>query len=296
MARFKGPPLAAFGLTAGADVAALRAAFMTLCKRYHPAKYARFAPTTVRLANEVFLVMRRAHDDLARTLSGASTPSRRTATPPTGVPITGVGSVPHRAATPPTGVPIVRMPPTMTRPLAGGAPGPAPIAPPPRAVAPPPPRANPTPPRATPTVPAPTAPAPTRPVVPARLTAAAAPVAPAAPSHTTRTAVIPPPGVAERGPSLNPKLGPPAAADPRFERALEHLRERRWAQARPLLSELSAGAPTDVRYRAYLHYLRGWEAFELGKDGEARAEWRRALACDPGLGMAQWALQKTGLG
>ena len=113
---------------------------------------------------------------------------------------------------------------------------------------------------------------------------------------TTRTAVIPPPGGAERGPSLNPKLGPPAAADPRFERALEHLRERRWAQARPLLSELSAGAPTDVRYRAYLHYLRGWEAFELGKDGEARAEWRRALACDPGLGMAQWALQKTGLG
>lgn len=179
------------------------------------------------------------------------------------------------------------MPPTVTRPLAGGAPGPAPIAPPPRAVAPPPPRANPTPPRATPTVPAPTAPAPTRPVVPARLTAAAAPVAPAAPSHTTRTAVIPPPGVAERGPSLNPKLGPPAAADPRFERALEHLRERRWAQARPLLSELSAGAPTDVRHRAYLHDLRGWEAFELGKDGEARAEWRRALACDPGLGMAQ---------
>lgn len=205
MARFKGPPLAAFGLTAGADVAALRAAFMTLCKRYHPAKYARFAPTTVRLANEVFLVMRRAHDDLARTLSGASTPPRRTATPPTGVPITGVGGVPHRTATPPT-------------------------------------------------------------------------------------------GGAERGPSLNPKLGPPAAADPRFERALEHLRERRWAQARPLLSELSAGAPTDVRYRAYLHYLRGWEAFELGKDGEARAEWRRALACDPGLGMAQWALQKTGLG
>ncbi len=31
-------------------------------------------------------------------------------------------------------------------------------------------------------------------------------------------------------------------------------------------------------------------------DPEARAEWRRALACDPGLGMAQWALQKTGLG
>jgi Tetratricopeptide repeat len=74
------------------------------------------------------------------------------------------------------------------------------------------------------------------------------------------------------------------------------LRQRKWVDARVLLSELTASAPNDVRYRAYLHYLRGWEAFELGKDAEARGEWKRALACDPGLGMAQWALGKTGLG
>ncbi|MBL8625220.1 MAG: hypothetical protein JNK64_28175 [Myxococcales bacterium] len=298
MVRFKGPPLLAFGLTGGYDATALRASFMALCKRYHPAKYARFSPPTVRLANEVFLVIRRAHDDLARGLTAApprpGTPSngvpiagaapRRAATPPTGVPITG--APPRRAATPPTGVPVVRPPSPAARP-AGVAP-PA-STPPPSAASPrpgvAPARPSPTPPRPTSTVPAPAA-APPR---------AAAPVGPAASTATTRTSVVPPPA-ADRGPSLNPKLGPPPASDPRFERALEHLRERRWAEARPLLSELSARSPTDVRYRAYLHYLRGWEAFELGKDGEARAEWRRALACDPGLGMAQWALQKTGLG
>ncbi len=299
MARFKGPPLPAFGLAIGYDTAGLRAAFMALCKRYHPAKYARFSPPTVRLANEVFLVIRRAHDDLARTLGAASprpgTPSngvpitaapRRAATPPTGVPIT---AAPRHAAPPPPSMPVAPRPVTVTAQTNAAPPGasdPRPVAQPPRP--------SPAPLRPTSTVPAPAAPP------PARGTAAApprpgAPIAPASSAATTRTSVAPPPA-ADRGPSLNPKLGPPPATDPRFERALEHLRERRWAEARPLLSELSAGSPTDVRYRAYLHYLRGWEAFELGKDGEARAEWRRALACDPGLGMAQWALQKTGLG
>lgn len=277
MARFKGPPLVAFELASGFDAAGLRASFMALCKRYHPAKYARFSPPTVRLANEVFLVIRRAHDDLARGLTSAPP---RPGTPSNGVPING--AAPRRAATPPTGVPIARPSPAGVRPagVASTSP-PAPSAAPPRPTAAPPrPAATPPPSR-----PASTGPAPR----------AAAPAAPAASTATTRTSVVPPPA-ADRGPSLNPKLGPLPATDPRFERALEHLRERRWAEARPLLSELSAGAPTDVRYRAYLHYLRGWEAFELGKDGEARAEWRRALACDPGLGMAQWALQKTGLG
>jgi predicted Zn-dependent protease len=102
------------------------------------------------------------------------------------------------------------------------------------------------------------------------------------------------------GPIARPKIAGRGDATPlptrNFERALELLRARRWSEARPLLVELAASAPNDVRYRAYLHYVRGWESFELGKDGEARAEWQRALACDPGLGMAQWALGKTGLG
>ena len=170
--RFRGEPRVALGVatTAGAD--AVRASFIQLCKRYHPAKFARRSPATVRLANEAFLAIRRAYDDVLRAI-----------------------------ATPRPG----------------------------------------------------------------------------------------PRGAAKKEPD-------PAPSRTVFDRALELLRERKWAEARLLLVELASSAPTDVRFRAYLHYVRGWEAFELGKPGEARAEWQRALSCDPGLGMAQWALGKTGLG
>ena len=82
----------------------------------------------------------------------------------------------------------------------------------------------------------------------------------------------------------------------RFERALALLREQRFTEARAGFAELAAEAPTDTRYRSYLHYARGWEAFQLGKDGEARAEWQRALAIDPAHGLARWALESTATG
>lgn len=170
--RFRGEPRTALGVGKDAGSQAVRDAFMVLCKRYHPAKFARQSPATLRLANEAFLGIRRAYDEVMRHLTAprtsGKTPPRKDPAPP-----------PSRAA---------------------------------------------------------------------------------------------------------------------FDRALDLLRERKWPEARALLVELASTAPTDVRYRAYLHYVRGWEAFELGKPGEARAEWQRALSCDPGLGMAQWALGKTGLG
>lgn len=170
--RFRGEARGALGVASDATSDAVRAAFLTLCKRYHPAKFARHSPATVRLANEAFLAIRRAYDDAQRGI--------------------------------------------------------------------------------------------------------------AAPTASTRAAL-----------RKEPSAPPPRAA---FDRALDLLRDRKWAEARPLLVELASGAPTDFRYRAYLHYVRGWEAFEMGKDGEARAEWQRALSCDPALGMAQWALGKTRLG
>ena len=234
LARFRGEPRAAFGLGAEMTVATVRAAFMTLCKRYHPAKYARFSPATIRLSNETFLAMRRAYDELLRALQAPTAPR-------------GAGR--GAARTPPVGVPIVP------------APAPAPRS----AVVPAPPIA--TPPARTPTA----SPAPARP-----------PAAPARPIS--------------RGPTVSPKLDAPPPVDDRLDRALDHLRHKRWPEARAVLTELAVAAPTDPRYRAYLHYLRGWEAFELGKDTEARGEWKRALSCDPGLGLAKWALQQTGLG
>ncbi|HVV86606.1 MAG TPA: hypothetical protein VHE35_26290, partial [Kofleriaceae bacterium] len=81
----------------------------------------------------------------------------------------------------------------------------------------------------------------------------------------------------------------------RFDRALDAIRRQRWAEAKAELERLSAASPADNRYRAYLHYVQGWDAFQLGRDGDARSEWQKALACDPGLGMARWALESTGL-
>ncbi|MEZ4402078.1 MAG: hypothetical protein R3B06_18775 [Kofleriaceae bacterium] len=258
LARFQGDSRQAFGIDAKADAAVVRAAFMQLCKRYHPAKYARYSAPTVRLANEAFLAIRRAHDLLQRDLAPTVTPpGGRIATPPAGVPTVPLAVRPQ--ASPPTGVPTVPMP------------GRGRLA---------------TPPTGVPTVPMPGRVQPPTTGVPSTATTLRQPVPGAAASGPAPA----------RGPSLRPQLEPIAATDQTFERALDHLRAKRWAEARPLLSELAQRAPADPRYRAYLHYLRGWEAFELGKDGEARSEWRRALACDPGLGMAQWALSKTGLG
>lgn len=182
--RFRAEPRVALRLPPDADAAAVRAAFMQLCKRYHPAKFARRGPAVARLANEAFLSIRRAYDDLLRVTQARAAAARTTPAP--------------RAPT-----------------AGGGAPARAPSPPPVRSA---------------------------------------------------------------------------------FDRALDLARERKWAEARPLLVELASAAPADTRYRAYLHYVRGWEAYEAGRTGEARAEWQRSHACDPSLGIAQWALGKTGLG
>lgn len=106
-------------------------------------------------------------------------------------------------------------------------------------------------------------------------------------------------------PGKQPLLSPTevrAAADAavlarqRFDRALDAIRRQLWYDARVELELLAADAPADTRYRAYLHYVSGWEAYQLGRDGDARGEWQKALASDPGLGMARWALEHTGLG
>jgi tetratricopeptide (TPR) repeat protein len=94
-------------------------------------------------------------------------------------------------------------------------------------------------------------------------------------------------------PRLAPMPPPPEAT--LFEKGLEYTRAGRWPEARAAFGDLAARHPTDSRYRAYLHYARGWEAFGGGKAGEARAEWQRALACDPSNNLARQALESTGL-
>ena len=68
----------------------VRAAFFRLTKTFHPQKFARMAPEIQKMANEVFLSLRAAHDSLARPakqvrstggLPTLSTPEGRAPTP-----------------------------------------------------------------------------------------------------------------------------------------------------------------------------------------------------------------------
>ncbi len=382
--RFRGDPRAALGLDATTDAAAARRAFMALCKVYHPAKFARYAPPTVRLANEVFLAIRRAYESVAAAAAAAATgaaaaattgagaaagppsgpsamgsgvrppvrgPSppgtgqsgpmpRLRATPPIGVPVTPstTGSIPAvrdgRVATPPGDVPV-------TRPASATTVDPAPAARRPPG-APPGSRST-TGPVTRPATPSTTGPIPvTRPAAPSTtgpipvtrpgpsttgpvpVTRPAAPsttgsipvlrpgARPAAPSTTgsipvlrgaARARVATPPGgvpvpparPVAAGASATVKPAPPVDPAAQFEAALELARREQWAQARAAFAVLATAHPGDARYRAHLHYARGWEAHQAGKPGEARAEWQRALACDPGNALVRWALESTGM-
>lgn len=238
--RFRGDARVALGLRATDDAAAARKAFMALCKVYHPAKFARFSPQTVKLSNEVFLSIRRAYESLSTAPAPAS--GRAPTVPGVGVPAERPsGSIPRIVKfTPPTGVPVTPSPPTTPPPVAAR----------------PPERPSGT------TIPRPATPRPSTPT-------------------PGRAQTAPPP--------------PPRPADPQLAKALDLAEKQQWAEARAAFVDVAARHPGDPRYRAYVHYARGWEAFTLGKDGEARAEWQRASALDPGNALAKWALESTGM-
>lgn len=65
---------AVLGLSAQAGAPEARTAFHTLCKKYHPARFARSSPETIRLANEAFLAIKRAYDGLVRPPDAAPRP------------------------------------------------------------------------------------------------------------------------------------------------------------------------------------------------------------------------------
>ncbi len=73
---------AALGVTAQADEAQVRAAFRALAKRYHPARFARHERDVIRLANEVFLRLRGAHDELVALANAAGARRAPAATTP----------------------------------------------------------------------------------------------------------------------------------------------------------------------------------------------------------------------
>ena len=76
-------PIAALGLTVSSTPEDARAAFLQLTKHFHPVRFGRMATDIQKLANEVFLALRAAHDSVARTLRRPIPPPGST---PPGVP------------------------------------------------------------------------------------------------------------------------------------------------------------------------------------------------------------------
>jgi tetratricopeptide (TPR) repeat protein len=79
--RVKGAePAAALGVAPDASAEAVRARFLALVKQYHPNRFARRPPDVVKLANEVFLHLRRAHQRLTERPPAAASASAPTTT------------------------------------------------------------------------------------------------------------------------------------------------------------------------------------------------------------------------
>jgi curved DNA-binding protein CbpA len=65
-------PAAALGIPEDASAEDVRARFLAVVKLYHPNRFARRPADVIRLANEVFLLLRRAYERLAEPTPGAS--------------------------------------------------------------------------------------------------------------------------------------------------------------------------------------------------------------------------------
>jgi hypothetical protein len=302
-ARLAAGPFAVLAVAPTATPAETRSAFLELTKQFHPARFGRMASDVQRLANEVFLGIKAAHDALAKA-GGWSPRGQPNHAPPaqvTGPASGGVRATGGRPSQPAPNTPAagVRVPASSSQPPTQPLPVSRPAAAPQPAT------------RQT-TQPLPQRPA-TQPVpLVGRVATAPAvgggrPVTPSAapqPQPATRSgpATVQPwkPAPAS-GPARAPTSTAPAptaaagAGAPFDERAAimqvqDLVRKQQWAAARQALQNLAARVPTSTQYKALLAYARGREAQQLGRNDEAILELQRALQLDPNLSLAKTAL------
>jgi hypothetical protein len=282
-ARISRGPSVALGLEdSGATPESVRAAFLTLTKRFHPARFGRMSNDIQRLSNEVFLGIKAAHELLLKSL-GVST--RGGSTMQTGgMPVLtaeGTNRTQQRPGTPPARAPSP--PSTLAR--AGSPPGPAiprtltptkhglgaPASPPQRPGTPP---------------------QPTRPGTP--------PARPATPPErgSTQRMGMPPQSTTADPPTTRgtgewqPLQKTTPVFDERVElqQVLDALGLKNWGAAKALLNGLAARVPASKQYRALLAYTRGREAQTAGRGEDAVMEFQRALQLDPDLQQAKSAM------
>ena len=268
----------ALGIQGGAaGPAEARAAFLQLTKTFHPQKFARMSSDIQRMATEVFLGLRAAHDQLARPKntnrqgSGAypalakPTEASRSASSST--------TLPRQASTPPARPTPVNLPNQPPPPSSAINPGTVRGVPPasgvsqqiPRvgqtAQARPPANASHPPRRVTPVGGVPIPPSGPRPVVGAK---------PATPATA---------GAKQAG----------ATNEPELVGVYDLLQRGEWEAARTTLNALIALQPRP-RYRALLQYSLGREAQLARRLDEARVDLQAALEIDPELQLAKTAL------
>lgn len=298
----------------------IRRAFLELTKQYHPARFARMASDIQKLANEVFLGIRSAHDSMLRALGASTKPGGVAQTG--GVPIVhdpGT-SPPRRPAQGSGGMrPTSQIPPLQQRP---GTPPGAPLRPTPSRgmspqAKPPTPaygvpvnhagRSN-TPPQGI-AIPRTMTPGSGRHQMPVRPTPMPSSITrPLTPNNNTPSPqrVSTPRGTDATDPGTlryagTPPTGPQAPQTPQrtaavfdertaLREALDLMSAQNWTGARTALHQLAARVPQSKQYRALLCYARGREAQGAGKVDDAALEFQRALQLDPDLVQAKLAL------
>jgi TolA-binding protein len=273
-ARIARGPHFTLGIAEPATPEQVRAAFLELTKRFHPARFGRLAPDVQRMATEVFLGIKGAHDSVLKALGA---PTRRGAAFKSGsmsaleiLPAAkSTGSIPtvRPAGTqPPGGVPTPQASAAGSQPLTM-----------PRTLTPtrPPIAARTVTPSSRPPQPAPTPPAPT---------------SAQAPRPATARPAVPQPE--DLSPPTERHAGVPAAWNERaaYQDALDLLGARDWAAAKTALNALATRVPQSRPYKALLSYARGREMQAAGKRDEAAREYERALQLDPAMPQAKLAL------
>ena len=276
----------------------VRAAFLTLTKQFHPARFGRMSNELQRLSNEVFLGIKAAHEAVLRSLGvvarggrvnqsnqitsvmpvltaegtnktarlgspqpraiGTQPQQPQPAIPRTLTPTRHGVGLQGKSNTPPFGVRV-----TANRPGT-----------PPQTTTPP------------PTAPRPGTP-PQRPVTPQSSSRASTPNLTGPPKPVT----VDPETTRGTG-EWQPLAKPTVAFDERAELqlVLDALAQKNWGAAKALLNGLAARVPTSKKYRALIAYTRGREAQAANRGEDAAQEFQRALQLDPDLQQAKSAL------
>ncbi|MEP6864088.1 MAG: hypothetical protein ABJE66_25905 [Deltaproteobacteria bacterium] len=264
----------------------MRAAFLALTKKFHPARFGRMPTDIQRLSNEVFLGIKAAHELLLKSF-GVTT--RGGSTMQTGGMPVLTAEVTNRTQQRP-GTPPGRAPSPPVR--AGSPPGPAiprTLTPTKHGLGPPtsatPPSRPATPPQ---TSPRPGTPPPRPGTPPERGSTQRIGMAPVQPPHPP---TIDPPTTRGTG-DWQPLQRTTPVFDERVElqQVLDALGQKNWGAAKALLNGLAARVPASKQYRALLAYTRGREAQTAGRGEDAVMEFQRALQLDPDLQQAKSAM------